>query len=64
MLKRISNWFKSWKWDLIRETTTTKTEVDDGGYGWVPVRYYSVPVIEKVYERRRDKKRKTIWKYI
>lgn len=62
MLNKMLQWLNSWKWDLVRETTTTMTEVDDGGFGWLSIKYYSVPAIEQVYERRRDKKRITIWK--
>lgn len=62
MVKRILNYFR---WKIVRKTLETRTIViDDGGYGWMPVKYGYEKGYEVVYERLRDRKRKTVWEPI
>jgi hypothetical protein len=62
MFKNIFNYFR---WKVVRKTLEIKTVVlDDGGYGWLPVKYGYEMGHEVVYERLSDGKRKTVWEPI
>jgi hypothetical protein len=62
LFKNILDYFR---WKIVRKTLETRTVViDDGGYGWMPVKYGYEKGYEVVYERLRDSKRKTVWEPI